>query len=403
MTESGHSRVLLLTAMLVAVTGVGFFFIGKHQGKVTGRRSERQRDQGAITTGPWGALRYWNSQLEMPPGMIAQESKPVLMTRWYFGAASPGIIEKILIDSGLSSGAISKLMATLQTWPTGGYVMEPPDDLVLAVPPEARKKLYHQLKQWPLNAAISMPTRFEKIGKRDWLDQADISPKTADLARQLIYREGDTQLFVDYDIVLRSISDNREAREFVRTMTRQNCIMGSLVVRPEDSLDELAAYWGRGGRENDVRTLLESARWSDASHEIPILLLLPRFARDRLYRYRRDDDPVLANCHYSSVNFFFRTPNNAYTNLEVCSQKIDTDYQPVTDGSRQLGDIVMLMIGEHSVVHSCNIVAGDIVFTKNGTAQGQPWVLADLKQIVNYFSIEQPVTIRIVRSKEFAK
>ena len=101
--------------------------------------------------------------------------------------------------------------------------------------------------------------------------------------------------------------------------------------------------------------------------------------------------------------FFFRTPNNAYTNLEVCSQKIDTDYQPVTDGSRQLGDIVMLMIGEHSVVHSCNIVAGDIVFTKNGTAQGQPWVLADLKQIVNYFSIEQPVTIRIVRSKEFAK
>lgn len=402
--DTGRGRSILVLIVIAAgiAASTATFFVGRNQGKIEARRAERKKDATRISEGPWGQIRYWETLLVMPWSLISQVSRPLGNSEWYFGVGSTGEVAQTLTECGMDRAATAKAMTTVDRWPQGGFVLRPDDDLVINIPADARAKLYRCLSRWPQNEAMSRPSRFEKMGALDWLDQIDIPEKSAQIARKLIYHDGATQLFVDYDIVIRSLPDNRDAREFLRTMTRQNCIMGSLVIRPNDDIEKLVAYWGRGGREREVRTLIESARWADSRHEMPILMLLPHFVRDRLYRYRNDTDPGGANCHYSSLNFFSKEPEDSYTNLASCSAAIDRDYADVTTNDRQLGDLVLLMNGENNVVHSCNFVASDIVFTKNGTARGQPWVLANLQQVVNYFNVEQPVTVRVMRRKDFA-
>ncbi len=397
----GLNLILIAIAAGIAATAVAFF-VGRNQGKIEARRAERKKDTTKITEGPWGQIRYWETLLEMPPHMVAQISRTDRKSEWYFGVGATDEVARVLADCGMDRAVAAKAMTTIDHWPDGGFVLRPDDDLVINVSPDTRAKLYKLLRRWPQNDAMGKPSRFERMGALDWLDQTDIPQKSADIVRKLIYRDGVTELFVDYDIVVRSLPDNRDALEFLRTMTRQNCIMGSLVIRPDEDVEKLVSYWGQGGRERDVRTLIESARWSDTRHEIPLMMLLPHFVGDRLYRYRNDTDPEGANCHYSSLNFFAHEPDSSYTNLSSCSATIDRDYADVPSGDRQLGDLVLLMSGARGVEHSCNFVASDIVFTKNGTARGQPWVLANLQQVVNYFSVEQPVTIRVMRRKDLA-
>ncbi len=384
-------------ALVAAAAGLIGFSAGENRGESLQKPGAENRDSSKFLEGPWGRIRFWNSMLEMPREMIALENPPAPATQWFFGFKTLPEVVQTLRDCGLGEDFAGKLAATAQAWPDGGFVLDPADFLITQIPPSARARIYAVLGKWPQNPTIAASGRFEKIGLHDWLDESELSPATDDLVRRLIYRKGGVEFFTDYDLVMRKLSDKREKTEFLRTMSRQNCVMGCLVVRPGDDLDRLAEYWGRGGRERDVRTLLECARLSDARHEISLRALMPDFVRDRMYRYRHEADPPAVNCHYSTMNFFTAYPDNCFTSLATCAQTIDRDYHMVTDGSRQFGDIVLLMSGEREVVHTCNIVAGNLVFTKNGNSQGQPWIIADLGELLDYFSADQPVTTHIAR------
>lgn len=386
---------------LVCLLAGGLGYLAGHYSK-GGRNDWIPFDGGPAKTirGNWGEIHYWDTILEMPANLISRWSAPTGVTQWYVGTGSPQETVALLRSCGLGEAQAGQLVATARDVEGGGFVLEPSDRFILSLDADQRAKLYGQLASWSPNTAIADPTRFQKIGSLDWLDAAQLPRDVAQTVQKLIYRRGDTQLFVDYDVVLRTIPDNRVARHFIRTMTRQNCYMGAVIVRPDSDIDAMTAYWGRGGRESEVRTLLESANAANSRKEVPILMLLPQFVRDRLYRYRRATDPEKPNCHYTAMNFFNDKPDDTLTDLGICSRLVDSDYAPVSGPDYLLGDVILFMANERHVVHSCNVVAGNIVFTKNGYSVGQPWVLTDLNELRNYFSIEQPVSLHVVRRKD---
>jgi hypothetical protein len=400
--SGGVLQMVLMLVLAVVLAGAAGYFIGHNSGKITERHEAKKRDQTQTSQGPWGKIRYWNSMLEMPGDMISLRSLPNDLTRWYMEFDAPELIEKFMIGCDVEPAVAKRIASTAQKWEGGrGLVVTPSDEDVLKISPSARSKLYRQMSLWQPNQTLADATRFSKIGLRDWLDGSDVSPQMTGLIRSLIYSNGETELFADYDIVLRRIKDNREARDFLRTMARRNCIMGSLVVGPNDSIEDLSRYWGRGGREMEVRTLLESTRLSEGTREVPLIMLMPQFVRDRLYRYRRASDPELANCHFTAMNFFNEVPDNSFTSLVHCADVIQSDYVTVTDNNLQLGDLIIFMPNDQEILHSCNYIAANIVFTKNGSSQGQPWVLADIKETEGFFSVERPVVRRVLRKKEF--
>jgi hypothetical protein len=87
----------------------------------------------------------------------------------------------------------------------------------------------------------------------------------------------------------------------------------------------LVRYWGRGGRERQVRPLLESLAQFRRGQSIDIVHLLPAFARRLLYTYPRpahDGHDVLRDCHWSSLNFFADQPDDQLLNINVVCQTI---------------------------------------------------------------------------------
>lgn len=396
------SKSAMSVVALVLVAATTGYLAGEWRGETKVRAATEHADNSMYVEGPWGMLRYWNSMLEMPQDLIDLNLKPVESTQWFFGIQTPTEVSDALRSCGLDDPMIARIGAKVRTWEAGGFVLEPDDSTVLAIPGEARAKLYDLLAKWPVNQWLGGSARFEKVGLHDWLEDSEMSPASAEMVRSLIYRKGNVQFFADFDLIIRRIADKAERMNFLRTLSRQNCIMGRLVIRPDDNLDSLANYWGRGGRERDVKILMEATSRADGPHEVPLRSLLPDFARDRMNRYRHEGDPATANCHYTAMNFFADTPNESLTDLTKCAAYLDHDYVSVTDGSRQFGDVVMIMANEREVLHTCNVIAGNIVFTKNGNSRGQPWLMADLKELVDYFGSDRPVSIRVIRRAEYS-
>ena len=100
------------------------------------------------------------------------------------------------------------------------------------------------------------------------------------------------------------------------------------------------------------------------------------------------------------MNFFSDKPDARFTNLTEVARSLDQDYVEVKR-EFQLGDVILLMKTGSDAIHSCNYVADRLVFTKNGGSMAQPWILARLDDIVDFYSYPDPVvSVKIMRRRD---
>ncbi len=83
------------------------------------------------------------------------------------------------------------------------------------------------------------------------------------------------------------------------------------VDEPSD-VDDLAEYWGRGGRKVDIRPVLEAAANDKVSHAADVTYLLPDLPRLLLYHYQKIglsdlEKSGLENCCSSATSSRSRT------------------------------------------------------------------------------------------------
>ena len=128
----------------------------------------------------------------------------------------------------------------------------------------------------------------------------------------------------------------------------------------------------------------DPSAWIDMSH------LLPLLPRQLLYRYPKvtAEDlqrPLLANCLWTALNFFGDEPDPRYLDVAFALSHLKSDYFLVND-NYQLGDIVAFADPEGNLVHVAVHLAGDLVFSKNGTTSLAPWSIMPLSQLNGHYS-----------------
>jgi hypothetical protein len=188
-----------------------------------------------------------------------------------------------------------------------------------------------------------------------------------------------------------------------RALSREATVLACLRVGPDDRLKGLANYWGWPDREESVFTLLKTAQLASGGADVPLALLLPPFVRDRLGQYPTSADPEFSSCHYTCLNFFSTQPDLRFTNLAEVARSLRQDYLEVTDPAYQLGDIILFEKKGEGVVHTCNYIADKLVFTKNGGSLVRPWLLAQLDDLVGFYSYPKPVTLKVLRRRDLLK
>ena len=341
--------------------------------------------------GPWGRLTIAPIIVSPPLEYVAsdwgREEGPY---RWYFPGTSPEVLRAFLSSTGLAPDQIARLESTGQRDERiAGLTIRPDLDLLQSLDPAVRARLYLQLAKSSLNADQVNSFRFFGTSTDAWFDRALISAQTRALIEPLVYRDGDIMHFADSEIVHTKISDKAELQRLAKTLLRQPTMLVRLAVAQSSQITDLAQYWGRGGRSTDVRPLLESVAGAGTAGEIDIVHLLPAFARNRLYRYPKLTTadlikPALANCLWTSLNFFAHEPDDRFLDVNVALSTLRRDYY-IVESNYQLGDIIALLDAEGDLFHVVVYLADDLVFTKNGTSPLAPWTIMPLQRVKDYY------------------
>ena len=354
-------------------------------------------------TGAWGRVWYERSIIEIPPDRIQVQTFQPKETLWYIGAEASTQMVATLQGCGLESEQIKELLATLSPATDGvGRVLHPSGEFLLSLSDSVRRNLYGMLGRYSQNGMCTWPFRFSGDPSADWFKGVNLDPKMIELVKSLVYHEGKSQMFSDLDFVLERYPSATVYSNLFRTLSRQSTLVARVRVLPEDDVDVLAHYWGVPNREADVRTLMKTLQGTDDCRDVPVSMLLPGFARDRIYRYWHEGDPEFASCHYTAFNFLNEKADGRFTNLTEVAKTLASDYIEVKQDFR-LGDVILLMKNESEAIHSCNYVADGIVFTHNGGSFSQPWMLTTLDALVDFYSYPDPVHIKVMRRRDLMK
>ncbi|MDX1945941.1 MAG: hypothetical protein SFU86_11135 [Pirellulaceae bacterium] len=351
--------------------------------------------------GPWGRLELAPLGITPPPELIEQYQIVLERTVWTFPTLGQSQVQELLVRCGILPELAHDLAARGQAG-TEGWQLSPSLRELLEIPAEPRGKLYHWLgwsnaKSWQACAFRHFGDHFE-----DWLAGAALAPATIELIRPLVYNVGSYLMFADLPAVAGQIGDPAELRRLIAALAREATLLMQLHVRPGDNLEQLIAYWGRGGRVKQVRPLLESLAKIPRGRAIDVVHLLPDFARRRVFTFPdwlHDGHDHHRDCHWSSLNFFSATPDDAYLDLNAVATAVSRDWRPSGEPPL-LGDLAIFHDEQGHVFHSAVYIAGDILFTKNGPTPTRPWVLMPLPQMLRFYHRSSAVSCRYFRRRD---
>jgi hypothetical protein len=345
--------------------------------------------------GAWGNLTRIPIVISPPLEFVSpQWGRELGQDEWVFpGVSSADAIETFLSAVGVSPEHRDRLRRSTRPEPKiRGFVITPEAEVARALSPEVRGKLYLRLGKTTLNFDQANPFRFYAQSPNEWLHGSLISDTTRQELEALLYRDGPYLHFADPELVLARVPDPSERQKIAKVLARQSTFLVTVTVHDSTEVPRLAEYWGRGGRRTDVRPLLESLAAATPDHPLDIVHLLPSFARERLYRYPRPstadyDKPLLANCLWSSLNFFAEEPDDKYLDVNVALETLKSDYT-VIQADYQLGDILGMVDEEGNLFHAAVYLADDLVFTKNGTSPIAPWTIMPIQHLKDFYRLQ---------------
>lgn len=412
-------RVLLVLALLlllpwgvVAILATRGAGLGKPDPGVTpGTAKVPAQADGPATPGTaaatrsnarWGTLQTARILLEPPEEFILAEYTNPVARPWVFQNYDRARLHALWQRAGLTPDVVAALDAVTTEDPARTtLVVRPPDAVVLDLTPEARSVVYAALAEFSDNVMHQNPYRLRTSLADSWLENAELPDPVVALTRRLLYPRGVATCLSDDHLVLAATPDPATRVRLVKALARKSGLVVTLRVAPQDDIEQLVAYWGRGGRSKDLRPLLNSLARRPGGGEIDVVHLIPRFARRLVYTYPLPSyNPADAahDCHWTSFNFFNDEPDERFADIQEVGRELDSRYYPVP-GEARFGDLILFVKPGGVVVHSCVYIADDIVFTKNGPAFSVPWMLTSLEDVRVFYGSEDTQERRY-RAKE---
>jgi hypothetical protein len=346
--------------------------------------------------GAWGNLRYTPLAIELPEEFVYVAPHDQAAIQWLFKGYDAQRVKAVFKSAGLS--AAQQELAGKVPWKidADGVTVTPSDELILSLSPETRTKVYNVLVEFSENNRHIDPIFFHADVLESQLADSGLTKTSIDLLRSLLYRnEGSsTWMFADVEPALRRLTDEDQRHRFVKLCSRKMTLLARLHVDGNSDIEALAAYWGVNGRRKDITPLLESMRRVEGGCGINIVCLLPQFARERLYNHpytTMDPNATKQDCFWSAFNFFKDAPDDHFNDMSYVRRVLDAEYYNILEPS-QLGDLILLSTRDKTVVHAAVYVADDIVFTKNGSAYTQPWILMHLRDMIDTYAVRYPTS-----------
>lgn len=359
-----------------------------------------------LELGPWGNLQCQQIVLQIPEECLAVlppagKAPPT----WWFKGYSSAALEELLQRAGLSEAEKRDLLNT-DHWSKspGGILLRPSATTILSLSMEARSVLYSALAPSRENISQYAPFFWQTADEKSFFSGAMISEKAKSLIQRLSYRKGNLSLFADLGTLLEQFPDRTERIKIQKLLSSQPAVLVKLDITPESDIDGLIRYWGVGGLAKMEEPVLESAAKIPGGRSISLFAMLPAFARERLNTYPNANAGNLTDSLWSAFNFFKDQPDAPPANGSFWNEQLKENYFPVFSDPRY-GDILIVSRPDGSVVRAAVFLAGDLVFTRNGTSAWDPWIITTVPQMLEVCSIrladQETPSVSYYRNKNF--
>jgi hypothetical protein len=233
-------------------------------------------------------------------------------------------------------------------------------------------------------------------------DSGRLTDEIISMVRPLLYRRGDVQYFSDFDAVTRRISSESMRLQFIEIFLADPAVQVGVRIRSDTDIDKLLGYWAwaPGVRFTNLRPLLDSLKRLHDDGSVSLLYFLPPFARDRIFTFPLPAQPgnPAMDCNWSTFNFFNEIPDDRFADQNYVASYLANHYYEVAKPTRY-GDLVLFLNDKGESTHSAVYIADDIVFTKGGNDNMNPWILMRLKNLLAAYSVADGIRVAVFRNK----
>ncbi|MCX7872217.1 MAG: hypothetical protein N2487_02910 [Verrucomicrobiae bacterium] len=366
---------------------------------LSGNSEKQDKSVGGGSPGGWQNWEYATIKLQRPEDTLPPVDVKPPEILWLFKGYSPDGVEKLIKSCNLDE-ILEKNLLDKSRWRIEpvGVIISPTSQTVKDLPLEARKTIYSVLRQFSENFFHFNPFRLSVDELDKWLAESGLTPENQLLFRKVSWREGDTVLFYDYQL-LEYVSNPQEKRRVARALSQIPSLLMNLKITSQTDVEAVVKYFENGGRGREMKSFLESLAKLPDGRSVSVSFFLPSFARLRLYTYPRvEPGKKNPDCFWSAMNFFNEVPDDRFHDPQYIQQVLQTEYSMIKT-NYTFGDLLLLLEGEDKAIHMCVYIADDVVFTKNGAQDLQPWILMKLPDMLKIYQSDKPMRILAYRRK----
>lgn len=344
---------------------------------------EESHAMGHAASGPWGRIEYFYIYLEAPEALMERFPLPSVINRWAVPKAPLPDVGTKLRECGLSEEHTLKLLTSPSTLTEGEWVyLFPPTQMLVEMDEATRLRIYQWLDDYPLNAFHQSPIFFPGGSVDLWAEGSGMHPDHVARIKSLVYERDGIVAFSDVPALLQMAGGEREARSLYRHLTRTRTIMPRLVVEKDTDIAAVMQYWttGLNLRRKEMEPILRSVQKTPGARHLDLVHLLPALTRKLVFTYPDSEmtaQGLLPDCHWTTLNFFSYSTQNFYLTQSAATSAVLENFDKVEEPYR-FGDVLMFLNENGEAIHSCNYIAADIVFTKNGRTPAMPWMFMEL-------------------------
>ncbi|MCF3650289.1 hypothetical protein [Synoicihabitans lomoniglobus] len=356
-----------------------------------------------VATGRWGQLEMNRIIIEPPDDLITVNAQPVTHIDWHFPGYSDLALQDLWTRAKLSPDQ-ANFLTNPDNWSrqSTGISIGVPKTIIMGLSHESRQIVYAALSRHDTNRGQWAPASFRAESAADWFADSELTEDTINIVQPLLYRRGDCLLFSDYSLILADLKTQRQRLQLTRALARSTSQLVKLRIMPDTNMENLVEYWSLGQKRREIEPLLKSLPRPPGGFTLDLIHLLPPVARRLLYTYASPparDEATFRDCHWTSLNFANAEIDDRYRDIEEVVNAYQQDYRPVTDAPR-LGDIYLFVTRGDVVLHSCVHIAGDLVFTKNGSWAAAPFILMRLPDVISLYPTDEEIEIQHLRRRE---
>lgn len=383
--------------ILLVVALAGGIFVGRNTVKPSAipQTTVNPADAGTIPLkpGPWGNLEYLPITIAAPDELLQVQNTLNTSVRWLFKDYTRDRLASLLKTFELSVPQQNQLLDPVGLEiVTNGVVLLPSRDTVLTLSPKAIEQIYRVLTLFPENDQMKEIVVASILTEMS--EANGVSKTTAASFKQASWRYGKNLICYCLPHVLAAIPTYEEKSAFMKALSRQKTMLVKMRVTPDSDINALATYWSKACWSTDVKAILESLAQTPGGGQLDIIELLPPLPTSLLYTYpvpqnSLNGPAVKRDCMWTSFNFFRDPPDPKFDNSDYLLEKIKTEYYNVETDPRY-GDLVMFSTPDLQFVHSAVYLADNIVYTKNGENNRNPWMLSTISDLLDIYSSNVP-------------